>query len=94
MFFVDWINFLQIIVEKNLYLKLFENFNFNKGVLAGNDRLLYEPAFVRSVKAFDENMSVQFLIYLGDIMKNSSAMVSFGIFKKKIVTNLKNYIDA
>jgi hypothetical protein len=92
LFFADWIVFLQILLDKKIYSKLFESLSFNKGMLSSNDRLLYEPAFIRSIKSISENvLSVDFLIYLCDLMKNNNQMVSYSILKKKIASNLKNF---
>jgi hypothetical protein len=92
LFFADWILFLQILIDKKIYTKLFESLSFNKGMLFSNDRLLYEPAFIRSIKHVSEEiLSVDFLIYLCDLMKNNNQMVSFSILKKKVASNLKNF---
>jgi hypothetical protein len=92
LYFREWVIFLQIIIDNKLYSKLFESFNFNKGILSLNDRLLYEPAFIRSVKNIaNDCLSVDFMIFLCDLMKNNFQMVSFSIFKKKIASNLKNF---
>lgn len=91
-YFKEWIIFLQLIIDNKLYYKLFESFNFNKGILYLNDRLLYEPAFIRSLKSIaNDQLSIDFMIFLCDIMKNNQQMVSFSIFKKKITSNLKNF---
>lgn len=92
-FFSEWLYFLQTILDKQLFTTLFETFQFNKGMLFQSDRLMYEPAFIRAVKMIPENsaLSVDFLIYLCDLMKNCNKMVSFFIFKKKLVSNLKNF---
>lgn len=91
-YFTEWIILLQLIIDNKLYTKLFESFNFNKGLLYLNDRLLYEPAFIRSIKSIaNDQLSVDFMIFLCDIMKNNQQMVSFSIFKKKITSNLKNF---
>lgn len=92
LFFSIWVLFLQLIIDKKVYLKLFETFNFNKGILTSNDRLMYEPAFIRAAKLVSDDMlPVDFLIYLCDLMKDNQKMVSFTILKKKIASNLKNF---
>ncbi len=94
LYFNEWVSFIQIIIENKLYSKLFESFNFNKGMLSFNDRLLYEPAFIRSVKIMSmDALSVDFMIFLCDLLKNNHQMVSFSIFKKKVSSNLKNFIQ-
>ncbi len=40
---------------------------------------------------FNKFFSVDFLIYLCDLMKNPLKMVSYSLFKKKISSNLKNF---
>jgi hypothetical protein len=103
LFFNDWLLFLQLIIDHKIFSNLFETFHFNKGILSQSDRLLYEPAFIRAVKTIPmvtmltpkeeqvELFSVDFLIYLCDLMKDNHNMVSFSIFKKKLASNLKNF---
>jgi len=92
LFFLDWINFLQFIIDSKLTSKLFEAFLFNKGILIANDRLLYEAAFVRAFKMVTNEMfDRDFTLYLADIAKNNYKMVSYTKFKKLISTNLKNF---
>lgn len=98
LFFSDWLHFLQTIVDKQIYVNIFETFQFNKGILSQGDRLMYEPAFIRTVKTIfcsvkgnTYELPVDFLIYLCDLMKNSFKMVSYSILKKKLASNLKNF---
>jgi hypothetical protein len=92
LFFLDWINFLQFILDSKLTSKLFEVFYFNKGILIANDRLLYEAAFIRSFKMVTtELFDRDFILYLSDISKNNYKMVSYTKFKKLITSNLKNF---
>ncbi len=92
LFFLDWINFLQFILDSKLTSKLFETFFFNKGILIANDRLLYEAAFVRAFKMVtNELFGRDFTLYLADIAKNNYKMVSYTMFKRLVSSNLKNF---
>ena len=95
LFFLDWINFLQFILDSKLTSKLFEAFLFNKGILIANDRLLYEAAFVRAFKMvtneINESFGRDFTLYLADIAKNNYKMVSYTMFKRLVSSNLKNF---
>lgn len=91
LFFADWINFLEFILENKLISKLFEVFLFSKGILIANDRVLYEAAFVRGFKSVtNDSFGRDFTLYLADIAKNNYKMVSYTNFKKIISSNLKN----
>ncbi len=95
LFFSEWLHFLQIVIDKKIYVNLFEYLHFNKGFLNKSDRILYEPAFIRALKSLSQeiesSLSIDFLIYLCDLMKNNYKMISFTIFKKKLTSNLKNF---
>lgn len=99
--FLNWINFLQTVIDDEVYSRLFETFGFSESILLNNDRLLHEPEFFKSIRRFllskeffreDKNNDFSdFLMVLCDLFKNSRNLVSFVIFKKKILSNLKNF---
>jgi len=92
-FFNEWMTFLDMIIAKKNYLKLFELFGFNQAILTSNDRVLYEAAFLKYLRNFfgEQQQSVDFIIYLCDLMKANSGFISYSIFKRKITSNLKNF---
>lgn len=105
LFFREWINFLEIIIQKKLYDKLFQFFGFPTSILEGKDRLLHEPEFFNSIKKmiFDPlnakyvqdncNFNTDFFVYICNLFKNLKNKVSYSIFKTKISSNLKNFRD-
>jgi hypothetical protein len=105
LFFREWINFLEIIIQKKLYDKLFQFFGFQISNLEGKDRLLHEPEYFNNVKKmiFDpENakyiqdncdFNTDFFVYICNLFKNLKNRVSYTIFKTKISSNLKNFRD-
>ena len=92
LFFFDFTNLLQIIIDKKIYSKLFEQLEFDKGQFINNDRFIYEPTFLRALRRVTgEVFSADFLLYVCDMMKAHNKMISYSIFKKKISSNLKNF---
>ncbi len=94
-YFHEWTSFLQVILDKRLFQKLFEVFNFNKGILSFKDRIIHEQAFLKSLKNILENSecTADFALFLSDMMKNEKRFVSYTLLRKKISSNLKNFID-
>jgi hypothetical protein len=102
-FLNDWLSFLENLIENKIYLNLFEMMHFNKGILFQNDRLLHEPAFIRAIKSLQthnydkevvllfEDLSVDFIIFLCDMIKDAHKMISFKNFKKKLSSNLEKF---
>lgn len=93
--FSEWTNFLQVLIDKKLLANLFEVFNFNKGVLSHKDRILHELGFFKSLRNVidGKEFSSEFAVFLCDMMKNENNYVSYTIMKKKISSNLKNFMD-
>jgi hypothetical protein len=95
--------FLEILIENKVYSNLFEMFQFNRGIVLLNDRLLHEAAFIRAIKSIQKikengeycflfkELSAEFLIFLCDMMKDGNNMISYNNFKKKIFSNLQNF---
>lgn len=52
LFFSQWIQFLQLLIETKSYNKIFDIFGFNESLLIHNDRILYEPEFFKCLKNF------------------------------------------
>jgi hypothetical protein len=93
-FFYDWINLLQFIIDKKIYSKIFEVFDFEKGHLIRGDRLAHEAAFLRSSRNItNDSFSNEFMMFFCDLMKLQSKMISYSLLKKKICSNLKNFKD-
>ena len=95
LYFDYWIEFLQSIIDNKIYTKLFEFFKFDKSVLVNNDRFINENLFVDSLKqmklcAEKEN---EIILFVENVFKNNNQMVSFSLLKKKIASNLKNFMD-
>jgi len=93
-FFFEWINFLQLLIDTKTYTKLFELFEFDKGLYSQNDRFIHEPMFLSSIrKITNDEMDGNFTTFMCDLFKSHNKMISFSLFKKKISSNLKNFKD-
>lgn len=93
LFFYDWSLFFEIIIEKKIYANLFKFFNFDKATLTQNDRMLYEPAFFKVFNDhFGHVFQTNFVMFLCDVMKNNNNMISYKALKRKIASNLKNFM--
>jgi len=92
-FFNEWMSFIDLLIANKNYLKLFELFSFNKGILSFNDRTIYEPVFFKQTRQFlgEQEELVDFLVYLCDLMKVNNGLISYSIFKRKIYSNLRNF---
>ena len=77
----------------NLWYLKYLKIGFNKGILSINDRTLYEPMFLKQLRTFfgENEQSVDFIIYLCDLMKTNCGLISFSLLKRKITSNLKNF---
>ena len=62
-------------------------------MLTFNDRTLYEAAFIKPLRSFlgENEHSVDFIIYLCDLMKINNGLISFTLLKRKVTSNLKNF---
>jgi hypothetical protein len=100
--FNELVDFLQLIIDHKVYTNLFDLFEFKKGVLHLNDRVLYETAFLRSLKTIQASINEkpypifnhffpEFLIFISGMFKEKNGMISFANFKKKLSSNLKNF---
>ena len=90
-----WIDFLQSLITKQIYKKLFEFFGFEGSALINKDRFIYEPILKKKLielKFCDENDN-DTLQFICDLFKYNNNMISYSLIKKKISSNLKNFFD-
>ena len=123
-FFEEWIEFLQKLIDKKVYKSLFEYFQFTESRLIVNknekDRVLSkvkfcdilealmmpEPDEIQSEDNFEEDFKTQIIQYIVDIMSTGAEKIneegvveeddesiSYNLVKKKIASNLKNFIN-
>jgi hypothetical protein len=76
LFFSQWIQFLQLLIENKSYNKLFETFGFNESILIHNDRVLYEPEFFKHLKNFISSIKSKDYEASGN-SNNKTSMLSF-----------------
>ena len=93
-YFNEWLEFLQTLIDEQIYLNLFENFCFEKGHLELGDRTLETNIFeerIKGLKYFNgkESWKIKFICSL---FTNKNNMISFSIFKQIISSNLKNFV--
>jgi hypothetical protein len=90
-----WIDFLQVLINKQIYNKLFDYFGFGGSSLINKDRFIYEPLLKKILKEMnfcDENDN-ETLQFICDLFKSNNNMISYNLLKKKISSNLKNFSD-
>jgi hypothetical protein len=95
LYFSQWLEFLQSIIDNQIYSKLFEFFNFDKAILHNNDRYINENLLIQSLKKLDfckENED-EIFSFIISLFKSGNNMISFSLLKKKISSNLKNFAD-
>ena len=93
--FSYWLEFLQALIDNQIYLKLFEFFHFEKAILYNNDRFITENIFSQSLSSLNfckenENEVIAFII---PMVKSRNKMISLNLLKKIISSNLKNFSD-
>ena len=95
LFFSQWIDFLQKILDEQLYSKLFKFFGFPKGLLINKDRFIFESTFIKALNnmKFNEDNNNEVYNFISELMKGENKLISFNIFKKKITSNIKNFKD-
>ena len=124
LFFEEWIEFLQKLIDKKVYKSLFEYFQFTESRLIVNknekDRVLSKIKFcdilealmmpeadeIQSEDNFEEDFKTQIIQYIVDIMSTGAEKIneegvveeddesiSYNLVKKKIASNLKNFIN-
>jgi hypothetical protein len=93
-FFNEWLEFLQILIDEQMYSNLFENFCFEKGHLELGDRTLDQSVFeekIKSLEYFNGKDSLQ-IDFICSLFKNKNNRISFSKFKQIISSNLKNFV--
>ena len=95
LFFSQWIDFLQKILDEKLYNKLFKYFGFHKGLLINKDRFIFEINFIKILNEmkFNEDNNNEIYNFISKLMKGENKLISYNIFKKKITSNIKNFKD-
>jgi hypothetical protein len=95
LYFSQWLEFLQSLIDNQIYSKLFEFFNFDKAFLHNSDRYINESLLIPSLKKLDfckENED-EIFSFIISLFKSGNNMISFSLLKKKISSNLKNFAD-
>ena len=106
-----WIDFLQSLIDKNIYNSLFDYFCFNLSILTRGDRYLAKKIFGKKIAELNDFNSknknekkkeelingIQFIsnILCGYDEDNNirDDSISFNLLKKKVSSNIKNFID-
>ena len=110
-YYDNCIDFLQAIIDKQIYISLFDYFCFNLSILTRGDRYLPKKIFEKKMielndfdfkdkdnkKKEDLINSIQFIcnVLCGYDEDNniSDDCISFNLLKKKVSSNIKNFID-
>ena len=95
LYFNSWLEFLQVLIDNKIYLKLFEFFCFDKGILINNERFITENTFIQCLLKlnFCKENQEDLVTFITSLFKSSNKMISFSLLKKKISSNLKNFSD-
>ena len=95
--FDEFVEFLQVMLQKKMFLNLFKEFEFHKGILVNNDRCVKVAMFkkkleeMKFVEGKDKAQGVIKVII--EMARGFNKMISFTLLKKKVVSNLKNFKD-
>ena len=110
-YYDNCIDFLQAIIDKQIYISLFDYFCFNLSILTRGDRYLPKKIFEKKMielndfdfkdkdnkKKEDLINSIQFIcnVLCGYDEDNNirDDSISFNLLKKKVSSNIKNFID-
>ena len=90
-----WLDFLQTLINNQIYKNLFEYFGFEGSALNNKDRYIYESKIKKKLIELnfcDENNN-EMLQFICELFKSNNNMISYGLLKKKISSNLKNFFD-
>jgi hypothetical protein len=90
-----WLDFLQTLINNQIYKNLFEYFGFEGSALNNKDRFIYESKIKKKLidlNFCDENNN-EILHFICELFKSNNNMISYGLLKKKISSNLKNFFD-
>ena len=91
----EWFEFLQVLINEQIYSNLFEYFGFEKGSLEIGDRVLDIESFeetIKRLKYFNQKNSV-IMNFICSAFKNKNNKISFSLFKQIVFSNLKNFMD-
>ena len=108
-YFECFVEFLQALIDKQVYNSLFDYFHYNLSILARGDRYLPKKIFTKKMIELiifngedNENMkeinnAINFIcnILCGYDEENNirDDSISFNLLKKKVSSNIKNFID-
>ena len=95
LFLGEWFEFLQVLINDQMYSNLFEFFGFEKGSLEIGDRLLDVESFeerIKSLKYFNKKEK-WITNFICSAFKNKNNKISFSLFKQIVFSNLKNFMD-
>ena len=111
MYYENYIDFVQALIDKQIYCNLFDYFCFNLSILTRGDRYLQKKIFEKklvelndfNLKGNDEKNrndlinTIQFIcnILCGYDEDNNirDDSISFNLLKKKVSSNIKNFVD-
>ena len=94
LFFGEWLEFLQVLINEQIYTNLFEYFGFEKGDLEIGDRILDLNLFeekIKNMKYFNQK-KMYIINFICSIFKNRNNLISFSLFKHIVFSNLKNFM--
>ena len=92
-FLDEWFEFLQTLINDEIYKNLFEFFHFEKGYFELGDRTLelkYFEEAISNLKYFS-NKKRKAIDFICSLFKNRNNKISFSILKKIVTSNLKNF---
>ncbi|MCQ2815971.1 MAG: hypothetical protein MJ252_01775 [archaeon] len=96
-YFDSWLDFLQKLLDDRIYEKLFEYFKFDKyGVLTDSDRYMVPESFEKMLTEMNisgEEVEIEIEHFITEAMKIYGGNISFNLFKKKVISNIKNFKD-
>ena len=95
LYFNSWLEFLQALIDNKIYLKLFEFFCFDKGILINNERFINENVFIQCLLKLNccKDNQEDLISFITSLFKSNNKMIGFSLVKKKIASNLKNFSD-
>ena len=94
-YLLEWFEFLQILIDENIYSNLFEFFGFDKGNLELGDRTIDSNLFEEKIKGLKnlKKKGGDIINFICSVFKNKNNMISFSLFKQIVCSNLKNFMN-
>lgn len=93
--FDKWLDFIQKILDEKIYEVLFEHFSFDvSGTLTNDDRTILPELFMKKLTAMNicgEEGKGDIEKFITETMKGIGGNISYSLFKRKIITNIKNF---